>query len=112
VTPSPTAISLESLTKIYRKSHLGRTKTSLGVENISLDVRPGEVFGLLGLNGSGKTTTIKLILGLLFPTSGSVRVFGHSAGDLEAKRRVGYLPEVPYFYKYLTARKDSAWPYR
>lgn len=104
--PDPAAaLSLESLTKIYRKSHLGRTTTFLGVENISLNIRPGEVFGLLGLNGSGKTTTIKLILGLLFPTSGSVRVFGNAAPDMEAKRQIGYLPEVPYFYKYLTARE-------
>jgi ABC-type multidrug transport system ATPase subunit len=61
------AIQLESLSKTYRRSHLGRVKTSLGVDGITLSVREGEVFGLLGLNGSGKTTTIKLMLGLLFP---------------------------------------------
>jgi len=99
------ALRLENLTKVYRRSHLGRVKLSRGVENISVDIRPEEVFGLLGLNGSGKTTTIKLILGLLFPTTGKVEVLGHPAGGMEAKRSIGYLPEVPYFYKYLSARE-------
>jgi ABC-2 type transport system ATP-binding protein len=75
------------------------------VDDLTLAVRPGEVFGLLGLNGSGKTTTIKLILGLLFPTEGAAAIFGSPAGSLAARRRIGYLPEVPYFYKYLTARE-------
>jgi ABC-2 type transport system ATP-binding protein len=99
------ALKLNRLTKIYKKSHLGRVKTSRGVEDLTFDVREGEVFGLLGLNGSGKTTTIKLLLGLLFPTEGSVEVLGRAASDLEARRNIGYLPEVPYFYKYLTARE-------
>jgi ABC-2 type transport system ATP-binding protein len=102
---SGSAIVLEGLTKVYKKSHLGRVKTTPGVDNISLQVRPGEVFGLLGLNGAGKTTTIKLLLGLLFPTSGSIEVLGHKASDLAARRNIGYLPEVPYFYKYLSARE-------
>jgi ABC-2 type transport system ATP-binding protein len=104
MTDSP-AIRLQSLTKVYKKSHLGRVARSRGIEGVSLDVRRGEVFGLLGLNGSGKTTTIKLMLGLLFPTSGTAEVFGHPAGSREAQRRIGYLPEVPYFYKYLSARE-------
>lgn len=99
------ALLLENLTKIYRRSHLGRTTTFLGVENVSLSVAPGEVFGLLGLNGSGKTTTIKSALGLLFPTQGRVVLFGHIAGSQEAKKLIGYLPEIPYFYKSLSGRE-------
>jgi ABC-type multidrug transport system ATPase subunit len=78
------ALKLNRLTKIYKKSHLGRVKTSRGVEDLTFDVREGEVFGLLGLNGSGKTTTIKLLLGLLFPTEGSVEVLGRAQHRLPA----------------------------
>lgn len=99
------ALKLQNIGKIYRKSHLGRVRTTLGVQDISLEVRQGEVFGLLGLNGAGKTTTIKLLLGLLFPTQGRVDIWGRPAQSLDAKRDIGYLPEVPYFYKYLTARE-------
>ena len=74
---------------------------SRGVSDLHFDVREGEVFGLLGLNGSGKTTTIKLILGLLFPTAGLVSIYGHQVPHPEAQRRIGYLPEVPYFYRNL-----------
>jgi ABC-2 type transport system ATP-binding protein len=102
---SSVAIELDGLTKIYRRSHLGRVKTSRGVDRIALSVKEGEVFGLLGLNGSGKTTTIKLMLGLLFPTAGRIRIFGSPAGSPDAKRAVGYLPEIPYFYKYLSGRE-------
>jgi ABC-2 type transport system ATP-binding protein len=102
---SAIAVQLESLSKTYRRSHLGRVKTSLGVDGITLSVREGEVFGLLGLNGSGKTTTIKLMLGLLFPSSGRIKIFGFPAGSPEAKRSVGFLPEIPYFYKYLSGRE-------
>jgi ABC-2 type transport system ATP-binding protein len=99
------AIQLENLGKIYRRSHLGRVKTFLGLEGMTLSVKPGEVFGLLGLNGTGKTTTIKLILGLLFPTTGSATVFGAAAASPEAKRAIGYLPEIPYFYRTLSGRE-------
>src|SRR4051812_6752280 len=99
------ALSLDGLSKTYRKSHLGRVKTSRGVDEVSFQVMPGQVFGLLGLNGSGKTTTIKLILNLLFPDKGAVTIFGRPAAALDAKKDIGYLPEVPYFYKYLTARE-------
>ena len=78
---------------------------SRGVEDISLAVRQGEVFGLLGLNGSGKTTTIKLILGLLKATGGNARVFDRPVPSNDVLRRIGYLPEVPSFYRYLTARE-------
>jgi ABC-2 type transport system ATP-binding protein len=99
------AIELSNLTKIYRKPHLLKTSITRGVEDVSLVVKQGEVFGLLGLNGSGKTTTIKLILGLLKATNGSAAVFGKPAPSSDVLSRIGYLPEVPYFYRYLTARE-------
>src|SRR5258708_4186810 len=102
---SASALRLDHVSKVYRKSHLGRTKVTRGVEDISLEITQGEVFGLLGPNGSGKTTMIKLILGLLFPTQGTVQIKGLSSTLVEARKIVGYLPEVPYFYKYLTARE-------
>ncbi len=101
----PVVLDIDGLTKIYRKSHLGRTQTSRGIEAVSLKIRAGEVFGLLGPNGAGKTTLIKSILGLLFPTAGQVKIFNIPASHPDARRRVGFLPEVPYFYKYLTARE-------
>ncbi len=75
------------------------------VKGISFEVRAGEIFGFLGPNGAGKTTTIKTLLGLIFPTAGEVRLFGHAVTDPTARRRVGYLPENPYLYQYLTARE-------
>jgi ABC-2 type transport system ATP-binding protein len=102
--PSP-VLRLDNVTKVYRRSHLGRVRETLAVQNVSLEVREGEVFGLLGLNGSGKTTTLKLLLGLIFPTEGKAEVLGRSAEDPEARRGIGYLPEVPYFYRHLSARE-------
>ena len=75
------------------------------LDGLDLDVLPGEVVGLLGPNGSGKSTTIKLLLGLLRPTAGSVSVLGRSPRDVAAKRRIGYLPEESYLYRYLTPRE-------
>ena len=75
------------------------------LDRLSLQVEAGEVFGFLGPNGAGKTTTLKLLLQLVFPTSGEARIFGRPAGDLAAKRRFGYLPEQPYFYDHLTAEE-------
>jgi ABC-2 type transport system ATP-binding protein len=97
------AIEIQTLTKTYRRQHLWKTSTARGVENLSFTVNPGEIFGLLGLNGSGKTTTIKLILGLLKPDTGTVRIFGEEVPSTAVLTRLGYLPEVPYFYRYLTA---------
>ncbi|MCB4756942.1 MAG: ABC transporter ATP-binding protein [Elusimicrobia bacterium] len=93
------------LAKIYQRSHLGRTTYTTGVVDLNLTVNKGEVFGLLGLNGSGKTTTIKLILGLLFPTKGTVTVLGHRVPHPQAQKQIGYLPEVPYFYRNLSPRE-------
>ncbi len=75
------------------------------VRGISFEVRKGEIFGFLGPNGAGKTTTIKTLLGLIFPTRGEVRLFGLPVTDPSARRRVGFLPENPYLYQYLTPRE-------
>jgi len=98
----PVAAELEDVSKVYRRSHLGKLTLTPGVEAVSFSLQQGEVFGLLGLNGAGKTTTIKLLLGLLFPTRGQVRLFGQVLPDLAVMNKVGFLPELPSFYKYLT----------
>jgi ABC-2 type transport system ATP-binding protein len=98
-------IQLENVTKIFRKSHLGRVKVTTGIENVNLEINPGEVFGLLGLNGAGKTTTIKLLLGLLFPTNGKVTVSGQTMPNLDVLKKIGYLPEAAYINKVLTGRE-------
>lgn len=84
--------------------HLGRP-TVRAVENLNLNVRRGEIFGLLGPNGSGKTTTIKLVLGLIFPTSGTVRILGADPRDVDAKQKIGYLPEESYLHRFLNAEE-------
>jgi len=98
-------LRISNLTKIYRKSHLGRVHETTGVKDLSLEIFHGEIFGLLGLNGAGKTTTLKLILGLLFPTEGEVRLFGKKLPDSSAIRQVGFLPETPYFPKHFTVKE-------
>src|SRR4051794_24576057 len=92
------AAELSNVTKIYRRSHLGKLTVSRGVEEVSLSLRQGEIFGLLGLNGAGKTTAIKLLLGLLFPTQGETRLFGVRLPNRAIMHRVGYLPELPMLY--------------
>lgn len=99
------AIELRDITKVYCKKNLFSTSRTTGVEGLNLAVAQGELFGLLGLNGSGKTTTIKLILNLLKPTQGTVSVLGAAPSAPATLRQVGYLPESPYFYRYLTARE-------
>ena len=94
------AIRTENLTKIY---DVGWGRQHVGIDNLSLEVEQGKIFGLVGPNGSGKTTTLKLLLGLIFPTSGSGEVLGQPMGSAIAKARVGYLPEGPYFYEHLNA---------
>src|SRR3954462_8762831 len=91
------------LTKIYRDFWARQKKVALRALN--LQVYRGEIFGLLGPNGSGKTTTIKLLLGLLFPTEGEAFVFGKSAGDVAKNERIGYLPEESYLYRFLNAEE-------
>src|SRR5215475_6643283 len=96
------AIEIENLTKDYPFGFLHlRKKRSL--EGLTMQVEDGEVFGFLGPNGAGKSTTIKLLMSLIFPTAGSARILGRSISDIEMHRDIGYLPEQPYFYDYLTA---------
>src|SRR5438874_9860146 len=97
------AIQAKGLTKDHLSNFLRRRFRAL--DHLDLEVQPNETFGLLGLNGAGKTTTQKLLLGLLRPTSGEVNVLGVPAGDKRALARIGFLPENPYFYSYLTARE-------
>jgi ABC-2 type transport system ATP-binding protein len=99
------AIKTEALTKVYRRTHLGKVFLSPGIDGMNLEVEEGEIFGLLGLNGSGKTTTIKLIVGLLFATSGRISVFGSPMPDRKKLSLIGYLPEMPYFQKFFTGRE-------
>ncbi|MEA3400258.1 MAG: ABC transporter ATP-binding protein [Armatimonadota bacterium] len=94
------AIRTENLTKIY---YLGWGRRQVGVRDLSLAVEEGQIYGLVGPNGSGKTTTLKLLLGLIFPTSGGGEVLGEPLGSPRCKQRVGYLPEGPYFYEHLNA---------
>src|SRR2546430_1440346 len=94
-------VQTRKLTKIYRDFWGRQKKTALRALNI--EIRRGEVFGLLGPNGSGKTTTIKLLLGLLFPTDGEAFVFGQPAASVDKNERIGYLPEESYLYRFLNA---------
>ena len=96
-------IETRNLTKVYR-DFWGRQKVR-ALKALDLEVRRGEIFGLLGPNGSGKTTTIKLILGLLFPTAGQALVFGRDANEVTKNERIGYLPEESYLYKFLNAEE-------
>ncbi len=97
-----TLLKLSGLTKIYRRSHLGRTQLTVGTEDVSLEIARGEIFALLGLNGAGKTTTIKLILGLLKATRGEITFDGCKMPEQDAIRKTGYLPEIPYFPRTLS----------
>jgi ABC-2 type transport system ATP-binding protein len=90
----------ESLAKTFRLGFFRRRVEA--VKNVSLEVRRGEIFGFLGPNGAGKTTTLKMLMGLIFPSAGRAEVLGLPVPSLSAKRRLGYLPESPYFYDYLT----------
>jgi len=96
------AIETENLSKEYPYGFLN-LKKRMSLENLNLRVESGEVFGFLGPNGAGKSTTIKLLMRLIFPTSGRARILGKSIEDVSTHQVVGYLPEQPYFYDYLTA---------
>src|SRR5881275_2857133 len=96
-------VETRSLTKVYRDFWGRKKKTALNA--LDLKIHRGEIFGLLGPNGSGKTTTIKLLLVLLFPTSGDAFVFGEPAAKVEKNERIGYLPEESYLYRFLNAEE-------
>jgi ABC-2 type transport system ATP-binding protein len=98
-----TVVSVRGLTKVF-KDFWGRSKAR-AVNNVDFEVRRGEVFGLLGPNGSGKTTTVKMLLGLLYPTKGHIEVFGRSPRHVGTKARIGYLPEESYLYRYLDSKE-------
>lgn len=97
-------IEIENLTKVYEVGFWRKRKV-LALDGLSLKVEGGEIFGFLGANGAGKTTTLKLLTRLVYPTSGRASILGHDIGDVRMHARIGYLPENPYFYDYLTARE-------
>jgi ABC-2 type transport system ATP-binding protein len=101
---STPAIEILSLTKDYPVGFWRKTMRR-SLDGLSLEVHEGEAFGFLGPNGAGKTTTLKLLMGIIFPTSGTARIRGRSIDDVAMHREIGYLPEQPYFYDYLTARE-------
>ncbi len=96
------AIEIQDLSKDYAVGFWKKTLRP-ALKGLSLTVESGETFGFLGPNGAGKTTTLKLLMGIIFPTAGSATVLGKSVHDPEVKKRIGFLPEQPYFYDYLSA---------
>lgn len=98
------AIEIENLTQDYTVG-FWRKRAVRALDGVSLHVARGEVFGFLGPNGAGKTTAFKVLLRLLYPTAGTARILGCALDDLSMRARIGYLPEQPYFYDYLTARE-------
>jgi ABC-2 type transport system ATP-binding protein len=97
------AISIQKVTKIFPIPF--KREQVVAVKELSLEVAPGQVYGLLGPNGSGKSTTMKIVLGLVRPTSGHTEIFGRNSRQVESREDVGFLPENPYFYKYLTGEE-------
>jgi ABC-2 type transport system ATP-binding protein len=100
-TNSEVALSINSLTKDYTSGFWQKKKRA--VDNLNLTISSGEIFGYLGTNGAGKTTTIKVLVGIMTPTSGGAEIFGQSICSYQTRYQVGFLPEQPYFYEYLTA---------
>src|SRR6187397_660037 len=98
------ALATYELTKDFAVG-FWRKRPYRALDRLTLDVEAGEVFGFLGPNGAGKTTTLKLLMQLVFPSSGRAEILGRPLGDVAVKRRIGFLPENPYFYDYLTAEE-------
>ena len=96
-----TVLHIEDLHKTFKTGFIPKGKKIL--DGITLDIKGGEIFGYLGPNGAGKTTTLKCILGLIFPDKGKIEIFGYPNLSVKAKEKIGFLPENPYFYDYLTA---------
>jgi len=97
-------IEIQNLAKDY-KTGFFKSKTNRALDDLSLTVKGGQLFGFLGGNGAGKTTTIKVLMGLLYPTSGTATILGRPISDVMMHRKIGYCPENPYFYDYLSARE-------
>ena len=97
-------IEVNNLTKDYEVGFWRKRKVR-ALDGLSLSIDGGQIFGFLGANGAGKTTTLKLLMRLIFPTGGNARILGHDIQDVSMHQRIGYLPENPYFYDYLTARE-------
>jgi len=100
----PSAIRIENLSKEYPVG-FWRRRTYRALDRLTLEIDSGEVFGFLGPNGAGKTTTLKLLMQLIFPSAGHAEILGRPVGDISTRRRIGYLPENPSFYDYLTAEE-------
>ncbi len=100
------AVAVIGVTKAYPVPF--QRRSVVAVRDLNLQVSPGQIYGLLGPNGSGKSTTLKIILGLVSPTRGRTEIFGRNSNLVESREAVGFLPESPYFYKYLTGKKRSA----
>src|SRR3984885_1047220 len=98
------AIEILGLEKTYALGFWGK-KLKRALKPLHLRVESGEIFGFLGPNGAGKTTTLKMLMGLVFPTGGTARILGREWTDPEVKAQIGFLPEQPYFYDYLTAHE-------
>jgi ABC-2 type transport system ATP-binding protein len=98
------AVEISNLTKDYEVGFL-RKRRVRALDGLTLTVARGEIFGFLGANGAGKTTTLKLLMRLIYPTAGAARILGRDIGDTSMHAEIGYLPEQPYFYDYLTARE-------
>src|ERR1700730_5012221 len=97
-------VEIQNLTKDYEVGFWRKRKVR-ALDGLSLRVEQGQIFGFLGANGDGKTTTLKLLMLLIFPTGGTARILGRDISDVSMHARIGYLPENPYFYDYLTARE-------
>ena len=98
------AVEIKNLSKDY-ETGFWKKKRVRALDDLTLNVKPGQIFGFLGGNGAGKTTTIKTLMRLIFPTEGSAKILGHDIADFQMHARIGYCPENPYFYDYLTARE-------
>lgn len=97
-------VEIENLTKDYEVGFWKKKKVR-ALDGLTLNVEPGQIFGFLGGNGAGKTTTIKILMSLIFPSAGKAKILGHDISDVKMRSKIGYCPENPYFYDYLTARE-------
>src|SRR3982751_3217610 len=95
------ALHISELSKDYKTGFL-KKKTVRALDGLTLQVKGGQIFGFLGGNGAGKTTTIKILMGLLYPTAGNAKILGQDISEIDVHHRLGYCPEAPYFYDYLT----------